>query len=211
MGLSISVGQLAWSLAEGYEEETEYARRDVQEINRVLVANGLPAHVEPETLPPFRNRCKGVGLPYSMIHYLRRACAFARQAPDEFTPAPAGSNPARDPRVDRELSVMFDSHLICHSDCDGFYVPLDFPEPLYDSTDDLAGGILGSSYGAMEELVLVAPVLGIRLVKGILPDAVADEINNERDGPLNTERYVWLKLFEKFRQSIEQKAVVTFG
>lgn len=206
MGLSVSVGRLAWCIAKGCsDEEIEDARNDIREINRVLAANGLPAHVEPETLPPFRDRCTGVGLPYSMIHYLRRAVAYARQAPKEFAPNLPG-DPTLDPRVDRELSVLMDSHLICHSDGDGFYVPIDFPEPLYSDN-----GVLGSSQAAMRELVLVAPLLGIRLKKGRLPDAVADELNTDRDNPLRTERYVWFKLFERFRFSIEAGAVVTFG
>lgn len=207
MGLSISVGRLAWCIAEGCsEEEIEDARDDIREINRILAANKLPAHVEPETLPPFKDRCRGVGLPYTMIHHLRRAVAYARQAPDEFVPPMAG-DPTSDDRVDRELSVMFDSHLICHSDGDGFYVPIDFPEPLY-----YDGGVLGSCQAAMRELVLVAPLLGIRLRKGKLSDAGAEEINKTPDDhPVRRERYVWLKLFERFRFSIEAGAVVTFG
>jgi hypothetical protein len=208
MGLSVSVGQLAWSLAQGYEEETAAARADVREVNRILAEHGLPPHVEPEVLPPFHDRCAGVGMPYSMLHYLRRAIAYARQAPDEFAPA-TDANPARDPRVEDELFSYFDSHLICHSDCGGFYVPIDFPEPLYGEHDTL-----GSCQAAMRELVLVAPLLGIRLnADGTLSDAEAEAINkSDRDGqPLRTERYVWLKLFERFRHSIATGALVTFG
>lgn len=205
MGLSVSVGHLAWCITESNDDEQiEQARADIREINRVLAENGLPEHIEPETLPPFRDRCTGAGLPYTMIHYLRRAIAYARQKPAAFTPDPDG-DPTRDPLVDRELSVLMDCHLICHSDGDGFYVPIDFPEPLY-----YEGGILGSSQAAMRELVQVAPLLGIRLRKGKLSDAVADEINADRDTPLRAERYVWLKLFERFRHSIETGAVVTF-
>jgi hypothetical protein len=211
MGLSISVGNLAWCIAEGLEEETEIARADIHEINRVLADNKLPAHVEPETLPPFHDRCRGVGLPYSMIHHLRRAVAYARQAPKEFVP-PIKGDPTQDPRVDRELSVFFDSHLICHSDGDGFYVPIDFPEPLYDLDAKPGIGTVGSSQAAMRELVLVAPLLGIQLENGALSDEMAEEINDDpSDHPLRTERYVWLKLFERFRFSIETGAAVTFG
>jgi hypothetical protein len=212
MGLSVSVGLLAWSLAEGEHEQAERVRRDVREINRLLAANGLPAHVEPETLPPFKDRCRGVGMPYDMIHHLRRAVAYARQAPAAFTPLPAGADPTRDPRVESELYGRFDSHLICHSDCDEFYVPIDFPDPLYD--DQTAGpiaGVLGSSQGAMRELLLVAPLLGIRLNGPALPDERAEEINGAGVGPLYVERYVWLKLFEAVRLSIELGSVVAFG
>lgn len=199
MGLSVSVGQLAWCLAEGCdEEEIEYARRNIREVNRVLAENGLPPHVEPEALPPFRDRCRGVGLPYSMIHSLRRAVAYARRAPEEFAP-PMTGDPTRDPRVEDELTIYFDSHLICHSDADGFYVPIDFPEPLY-----YDGGILGSSQGAMRELVQVAPLLGIDLVDGHLTDQMADVLNDDSDGPLEAERYVWFQFFERFRRSVEQ-------
>jgi hypothetical protein len=212
MGLSVSVGSLAWSLAQGLEKETVFARRDIREINRVLGAHGLPAHVEPQTLPPLNNRSRGVGLPYAMIHHLRRAVAFARQAPNEFTPLAKGADPARDPRVELELCGMFDSHLICHSDGGGFYVPTDFPDPLFDDHPDSSiAGVLGSSQRALRELVLVAPLLGIPLTDGVLSDAAADEINDEPDGPLHAERYVWLKLFEAFRLSVEHGAVVTFG
>lgn len=208
MGLSISVGHLAWCVAEGEDEQLEDVRDDLRRINRVLAAHGLPPHVEPWVLPPFRDRCTGVGLPYTMVHYLRRAVAYARHAPKRFTPCTG--DPTADPLVDRELSVHFDSHLICHSDCDGFYVPIDFPEPLY---EDAGTGIgqLGSSHAALRELVLTAPVLGIRLRNGALPDAVADELNAERDGPLRTERYAWFKFYERFRRSVEQEAAAWFG
>ena len=66
MGLSFSVGHLAWCAAEGHpDEELEFARGDIREIKRVLAADGLPPHVEPETLPPFNDRCRLRGMPYS--------------------------------------------------------------------------------------------------------------------------------------------------
>jgi hypothetical protein len=196
---------------EGDEGQAEHAREGIREINRILAANGLPPHVEPERLPPFHDRSKALGFPsYSMIHYLRRAVAFALNAPAQFTPVTEEEDPSEHPLVEDEV-YMLRSHLICHSDCGGFYAPVDFEEPLFDDREDtVIAGILGSSQRAIAELVLVAPLLGIRLMNGTLPDSVAGEINGERDGPLSTERYVWLKLFETFRRSVEQGAVVTF-
>ena len=57
----------------------------------------------------------------------------------------------------------------------GLLRPIDFPEPLYDELPDgdphcIEGGILGSSQGAMRELVRVAPLLDISLTAGILGD-----------------------------------------
>lgn len=213
MGLGITVGQLAYCIANASEEEIELARADIVEINRVLAAHGLPAHIEPETLPAFKDRSDvWAGFPYSWIHYLRRAIAFARQAPKEFAPT-GGGNPADDPRVDHELSVSMDSHLICYSDGDGFYVPIDFPEPLYDLREEGSIGTVGSSQQAMRELIQVAPLLKIPLTKGKLSDAKAKEIATEKENsqPLYIERKAWLRLFERLGASIKYNAVVTFG
>lgn len=217
MGLAVSVGGLAYAIRHGYDEDADHFRRELAEVNRVLVANGRPPHVEPEVLPAFRDRsdAAGVGQPYSYLHYLRRAVAIARQAPAEFGPAPADYDPNTDPRIDRELCVRMDSHLICHSDCEGYYVPQDFPDPLYDlDGDGLPGGILGSSQRALAELVQVAPLLDIKLRAGELTDSEAARVAADcRAGghPYEIERYVWLRLFERFQLSVEYGAAVSFG
>jgi hypothetical protein len=214
MGLSISVGRLAWCLEEGDEQDVEYTRRDIQEINRVLVANGLPRHTEPESLPAMKDRSLGwAGFPYSWLHYLRRAVAFARKAPDEFTPVKRGEDPAAHPLIERELSVRMDCHLICHADGAGFYVPVDFRDPLYDDTGKESIEMLGSCQRVMRELIQVAPLLGITLAKGKLSDLKAKRIAEEEQKaqPLWIERRAWLRLFERFRLSLEHGAVVTFG
>ncbi len=213
MGVSLSVGYLAWLNKEDADPEaTTWLRESLVHVNRVLRANGLPEHVEPEELPKLSDRGL-LGFPYSWLHYLRRAVAYARQAPAEFGPLPAGQQASEDDRIDRELSVFMDSHLICHSDCEGFYVPIDFPEPLYDDGDGLAGGILGSSQRALAEVILAAPLLEIEL-KGERPtNLVVDSIQKEDDDahPLWVERKVWLAMYEKFRLSIEHKTAVVFG
>ncbi len=153
-----------------------------------------------------------LGFPYSWLHYLRRAIAYARQAPTEFSPLPQGQEASADDRIDRELSVFMDSHLICHSDCEGYYVPIDFPEPLYDDGDELVGGILGSSQRALAEVILAAPLLGIELEDGKPMKTDVETIQEEDDThPLWIERKVWLAMYEKFRLSIEHKTAVVFG
>jgi hypothetical protein len=150
-------------------------------------------------------------MPYSWIHYLRRAYAYARRAPHEFAPLAEGENPTSDRRLDAEMYTHVDSHLVNHSDGGGFYVPIDFPEPLYDDHDDSpVAGMLGSSQGALRELIRTAPLLGIAVENGVIPDAVIDEINAEEDGPLLIERKAWLLLFERMSHSIEHKAAVEF-
>jgi hypothetical protein len=212
MGLGISLGVLAADDPD--PEGIEWLREDFAQINRVLAAHGLPPHEEPTSLPVIPYRGQLLGFPYAWLHYLRRAVAFARQAPDQFCPVAEGQNPADDERIDEELSVVMDSHLICHSDCEGFYVPIDFPEPLYDDQDEgLPGGILGSSQRALQETMQAASLLGIPLLGDKLSDDAARSMAEEPDEshPYWIERKVWLTMFEAFRHSIEYKCAVVFG
>lgn len=211
MALDISIGGLAASLEHGRDEDVKYYRKQFREVNRVLAAHGLPPHVEPETLPTLKSRSDLNRMPYSWIHYLRRAYAYARQAPHEFAPLPEGQSPTADRRLDAEMYTFAESHLVCHSDTEGYYVPIDFPEPIGDSRKkSLIGNVIGSSQGAMRELIKTAPLLGIPVENGVLPDAVADEINAEEDGPLYIERKAWLLLFDALSHSLEHKAAVAF-
>jgi hypothetical protein len=213
MGLAVSLGVLACG-PDADPEGIEWLRENFRQVNRVLAAHGLPPHVEPELLPDLPYRGQPLSFPYSWLHHLRRAVAFARQAPDQFCPVPQGSNPAEDERIDEELSVFMDSHLICHSDCEGFYVPIDFPEPLHDVQQEaLPGGILGSSQRALREVLLAAPLLGIPIEGEKLADEAAKDIAEEPDGshPYWIERKVWLTMFEAFRHSVEYKNAVVFG
>jgi hypothetical protein len=214
MGLAMSVGQLAFLRREdpdGYEP----LLKAFADVNRVLEANGLPPHHEPEELPDLVERYTSIGQPYSWLHYLRRAIAHVLRGRKKLTPCTG--DPTEDDLYDRVLCSS-DSHIICHSDCEGYYVPSDFPEPLYDDLPDgaehcIAGGILGSSQGAMRELVLVAPLLKIRLGRKGLSDREAAKIDKEEeeDSPFWVERQVWLKFYEKARLSIEHGTAIVFG
>lgn len=211
MSLSVWVGGLSECLKSEDRSERSAARRDLREINRLLVANGLPRHTEPETLPRMRSRYRGLGLPYDWLDYLRRAIAFARQAPDEFTPVAKGEDPAEDGWIEHEWALN-ESHVICHSDCEGYYVPVDFPDPLHhDSDDEIGGGILGSSYAGMRELLLVAPLINIPLRRGVVSAEIIARINRERRGRFYIERQVWMELFEAFRLSIKHGTAVKFN
>lgn len=213
MGLAIAVGYGPSRFAAD-PEGREWALADLEQVNRVLVVHDLPPHHEPATLPDLPARARPGSLPYSWLHFLRRAVAYARQAPARFGPAPDGYDPSTDDRIDHELAVRMDSHLICHSDADGFYVPIDFPEPLYDADDEdaLPGGVMGSSQQALEELIATAPLLGIPLVDGALTDEQARIIATEPAAttPYYRERAAWLKLFEALSQSIEHGCLVVF-
>jgi hypothetical protein len=214
MGLAVEVGMLA-DLKEHDEEGAQWLRDALADINAVFGEHKLPLHIEPEQLPPMNDRSIIGSFPYSFLHYLRRAYARWKQDPGSpIVPCSPDEDPASDPAIDQE-SCMFDSHLLCHSDCEGFYVPIRFSKVLIDDTnqDRIAGGLLGSSYKLMEELQSMAEYLAIQVDAGELSDAEAEKIRADvqAECDLWIERGVWLTLFEAARLSIQHKTAICFG
>jgi hypothetical protein len=143
-----------------------------------------------------------------------RAVAYARGAPDQFTAVRDGEDPSQDRHLDAEIYTFAESHLICHSWTEGYYVPIVFTDWLCDNRKGgLPGRILGSSQQGLRELVQTAPLLGIRLDGQELSDQAALAIAKEPDGanPLWIERKVWLSYFEAFRLSVEHRCAVVFS
>lgn len=210
MGLAVEVGVLA-DLIENDPEGADWLRESLDAVNLVLLDNGLPPHREPESLPPLDGRASILSYPYSFLHYLRRVAAHVAENPGWIaTPFPEPSDPAADPLADEHYSYM-ESHLLCHSDCEGFYLPIQFEEVIAD--DRVLGGMLGSSFMLQKELIAVAPALGIRLENAQLSDEVAESVNREAVGeaPLWIEKAVWLSLFEAARLSIQHQAAICFA
>jgi hypothetical protein len=211
MGLAIEVGMLAY-FTENDPEGADWFRKSIALVNEVLAENGLPQHLEPDKLSIESH--SSWGLPYSFLHHLRRFYARALVDPDWIpAPTPAGEDPTEDEVLDEEM-YMFASHLLCHSDCGGFYIPIEFDEILVDDDkhDRIPGGLLGSSYRLMAELIAIAPKLGIELDCGHLSEAEAAKIDRECEAQtgLWIEKIVWLSLFEASRSSIKHKTAICF-
>ncbi|WP_046247449.1 hypothetical protein [Hymenobacter terrenus] len=209
MGLTIGVNVLA-DLKKHDTEGYEWMKVELERVNKLLQQNNLPPHQEPETLfarvgrPPLGN------FSYSWLHYLRRAVAY--QINDEPL-TPSTGHPERDVVLDAEL-CMFRSHLICHSDAEGFYLPIDFEEPLFDDESaQVAGGIVGSSFGLQRELQAVAPLLSIALPNGAPSETLAAQIISEpeRGHPFWIERFVWLALYDSVKFSLRHGSAIVFG
>jgi hypothetical protein len=209
MGLAISIGMLDNVRAD--EEGHAHYKAAFDRLSAYLASQGHPGFVEPEhvaaTLPPHTS-----SFPYSFLHYLRRAFAHVRAGAKRVPPCPEGSNPADDVLIDEELTLHMDSHLVCHSDAEGFYVPIDFGDPLYPGdSDGVAGGIVGSSQQLVRELVRVAPAIGIELTAGKPSPAVLATLAKEGEGvSLYRERLVWLALYVNATASVEHKTVLVF-
>ncbi|WP_252867196.1 hypothetical protein [Janthinobacterium lividum] len=213
MGLAISVGALA-DLQEEDPEGAQWLVTALEEANLLLQKAGLPQHSEPATLPQLDSRVMLDSFPYSFLHTLRRAYAHARlDAQWRATPLADGEDATEDPVLDAAQDD-FDSHLICHSDCEGFYFPLVFEEVIFaDEEHALLGGMLGSSYSLRAELVTVAPALGIFLLGDELSDEEAARINARIDAEdgLERELVAWLATYEACRLSIEYKTAIVFN
>ncbi len=215
MGLGIVVGLLA-DLDESDEDGAAWVRAQLEIVNELLVEAGLQAHQEPTELGLIEMRSDLDSMPYSFLHYLRRAAARRRQDPTYVASAEdedGDGDPAQDPAV-QEAGESFDFHLLVHSDAEGFYVPQRFSEVIF-GTDDLpvAGGMLGSTQRLRDELVEVAPALGIELdADGELNDAEAARLNAiiGDDGPLYRELAAWLLLYEAARISIARGPMIVF-
>lgn len=213
MGLAVSVGLLA-DLNVHDSEGAEWCRESFAKVNGVLAENNLPMHHEPEHLPAFCSRADADSYPYSFLHYLRRVYAYVVADPKWIaTPFPEDAEPTEDNVLDSEM-YMFSSHLLCHSDTEGFYLPIDFDEVIVDDTDQdrVLGGLVGSSYRLMDELILVAPSLGITLTDGQLSDAEATRINYDADTEegLWIEKMVWICHYEAARLSIEHNTAISY-
>ncbi len=210
MGLVLSVGYLAEmkELEEAAEGVASF-RRQLDRLNAFLRKKGLPEHVEPEGQLPIRHRGQLNSFPYSGTHHLRRAVAYARRAPEEFATIDRKKDPARDYYVDA-VSCDFDCHLICHSDCEGYYVPIDFPDPLFsDKEDGIPGCMVGSSQRLLAELVQAAPLLGITLdADGRLSDAEAATLGELDDHKYERERAFWFAYYVVAQVSVDHKSLV---
>lgn len=211
MGLAVVVGILGDEL-ENDPEGVEWLRESFSSANALLSANNLPTHTEPETPIPESSRCSIEGYPYSFLHYLRRIYAHVARNPDwKLQEAREGEDPADDPVVEEETMQM-QSHLLCHSDAEGFYFPVDFENIIFDDDESLPGGMLGSTHRLMKELVTLAPYLGVKLQSGELSDSEAMRLNGdvEKEGTFWIEKCVWLSLFEAARLSLKYKAAICF-
>ncbi len=234
MGLSVTIGSLADAVKHD-QEAAEMLREAFAAVNEVLRENNLPVHTEPQQLPKILSR-SDTNLGYSYLHHLRRFYAHAVHDPSREL---QDTNPLEDPVLIEETNKM-SSHLLCHSDAEGFYLPIDFKDVIADNGSRIPGGFLGSSCRLMEELVFLAPTLGVELQGASLTDTEANKILDRFYAATNTAetgwrhrimrtkqqsilethliedpilvnvKMAWLTLFESARLSIEYRSAICF-
>jgi hypothetical protein len=193
MGLSLQVGY--W----GTIDNDSWLDSQLTIINSILLNHKLQPWGEPKIPVLERSRTENISIPYSWLDSLK--AAFLSRLYDPTWVANAVE----------ELGehLDFDSHLLNHSDCEGFYIPLDCSDFIID--DKAPGGILGSSYRLLDELILLAPALGIDLSSGELSDLEARRINdliNDSTSEIEPLLTAWIVFYEAARLSVKHRRIL---
>ncbi len=217
MGLAISVGILAEMKELGEEQGYEWRRDELDAVQEFLESRGFDTWEEPEDSSQLGMRSTLLSFPASNLHLLRRAYARFRKHPREtLDPVESGSLSDDDQAIIDFVGRLGDSHLLCHSDHNGYYVPVDFADPLFAPEEyEVPGyGAVGSSYGLKDELQIIAPRIDIRLNEdGSLPDSEVQRVNNMGDTSnhrFGAEQSVFVVLWEAARVSIKENAAICF-
>ncbi len=215
MGIGVTVGILADMLklrAQGEEDAYDDRVEDFRTINQILARRGLPLHNEPENIEVWsRDLFSAFGL-----QELRRVAAHIDRT--GRLPPPNDNDRGGDEILDEyyetaeEKPGKFD-HLIMHSDCDGYYIPIDFPHVLYCSEEpDFPYESLGSSQRLLaecrrvaDELQIPSGLTGIDIHKLGLDSASESTTGWKR---YYAESYVCVSLIEASEQSIRAGAAI---
>ena len=216
MGLNMVVGILADPEDLDEDDYTDMLRADFMVVREVLDRAGAGPWDEPALNE--RDTASFEMWGYSGLHTVRRLAAHLAQ--NARLPEPLkGQKATDDPLLKKayaDLPGDSDSpftHLIYHSDCEGYYVPVDFEQVIVD--ERLAGGYLGSSVRLLTETRSITAALG--LPEDLDPDS--DEIFQaaETETPAGNgwqrygiESYVCLRLIHAAEHSIETGAAIVF-
>ncbi|MEZ4388931.1 MAG: hypothetical protein R3D98_15405 [Candidatus Krumholzibacteriia bacterium] len=229
MGLALSVGllgDLKANDAEGFATFSAY----FNEVNVLLAENGLPAHVEPDTATPWDAEMFG----YSGLHYLRRIAAYVDSGLE--LPPPGDQNSSDDTRLQAyfndvtgvgvgALKKLFQKrvrfkrefdHLIVHSDAEGFYLPIDFPNVLLADDGRIPGGMVGSTPRLLAESDRLARILGIPSHLTNDSEELCDAADSQGEGgaiwqKYGVESFSCVSLREACRRSMDTGAAVVFA
>ena len=213
MGLTVVVGVLAGAGG----EDAGYVRAQLAVAGELLDRAGAGQWAEPEL--DERDVLAGDMWGYSGLHAVRRVAVHLGRTGILPDPLQEAHRAAGDPLLRKayaefpgELAGPFD-HLIHHSDCEGYYVPVDFGPVIAD--ERLAGGYLGSSVRLLAETRRVVSAVG--LPEDLDPDS--EEVIGACDaGPqasggwrrCGIESYGCLWLIQAAKHSIATGAAIAF-
>lgn len=181
MGLTILVGLLAQQ-----KDELEHLSLIFKNLNSILLQNALLPHNEPMRLSE-KDRFEAQMMGYGGLHYVRRLASHLAihnalpppttdyQIADSDDPAIEAlfarleKNGFRSTRhgllsgIMAHNSEMF-AHLMLHSDTQGFYIPQDFEDVVFDENEpqlEGLGGMVGSTFHLLRECEILAKKIGL--------------------------------------------------
>lgn len=207
MGLGISVGMLC-DQARNDPEGFEIHREGFDQLTRALAQEGIDWR-EPEVLHETGEHDYSGGFPYSYLAHLRRAFTLTQLGePVTAVSATSDEQYERDQEKVGDETTMFSSHLLCHADYAGYYIPVDFPDPLFlpEEAEVGGGGMVGSSQQLLAELRSFAPAIGIRLDES----GAAKEDKPADDDPFDAEKFAWWQLYRACLASVESGQAIVF-
>ena len=210
MGLNVVVG----ILVDAEDDAADHFGCDFAVIRELLDMAGAGQWNEPDLAEG--DDLEGDMWGYSGLHALRRVAVHL--AATGTLPRPLEASKATDdPLLKKAYAALpgdpagpFD-HLIYHSDCEGYYVPVDFGQVIVD--ESVAGGYLGSSVRLLAETRRIATALG--LPEDLDPDS--EEVFSATDADAaggwqryGIESYVCLRLIQTAKHSIATGAAIAF-
>jgi hypothetical protein len=196
-------------------EGLDIHRRGFTRLSQALTAEGISWH-EPEVTDPPAVLAFSGGFPYSYLARLRRILILASLG-EPVTPVSeygAAQYDRDEGKIMDETSVLV-SHLLCHSDAGGYYVPVDFGDPLFlpEEAEVRGAGMVGSSQRLLAELAGIASPLGISPGgEGVASAAQEDgpAVGPPSDDPFELERFAWHQLYQACLASITSGHAIVF-
>jgi hypothetical protein len=233
MGLCVSVG-LAADLKEHDPEGYENFKAQMAKVNQALRAEGLPEHHEPDTVGP-DDFVSFEMFGYSGLHYLRRIAAHISYTGK--LPPPGDNESSKDALLEQYYTESIQekapkgflalfkkppksnafefNHLLHHSDCEGYYLPVEFSVIFPDPKLKVAGEMIGSSHCLLRECKRLAEVLAIP--HDIDPESAElwDAADNQGQGDgwrrYGVESFTCVRLLHACEASIRSGAVLVFA
>ncbi|QFG22902.1 hypothetical protein [Actinomadura sp. WMMB 499] len=214
MGLGMVVGLLADMEAQGDVEYADTVRAEFALIGELLVEAGAGSWDEPRLTA---QDVQAYGMGYSGLHTVRRLAVHLARRGRLPEPLEDFSRAAKDRLLKKAYARMPDGgpfdHLVHHSDCEGYYVPVPFDALIVD--ERLTGGWLGSSVRLLDEVRRIAAAL--ELPEDLDPDSEeVDEVlrgerrSAERWRRYGVESFTCLQLIGAAKHSLATGAAIAF-
>ncbi|MFJ4781262.1 hypothetical protein [Streptomyces sp. NPDC088762] len=215
MGLNIVVGVLVDAEDDDY---TAMVRTDFVAIGELLERAGARQWAEPDLDEEEGAEFEAWG--YSGLHNVRRLAVHLAASGRLPEPLDGSQRATDDPLLSEVYEALpsdppgpFD-HLVHHSDCEGYYVPVDFAHVIVDKK--APGGYLGSSVRLLEEARRLAEALGLPEdldphSEEVFEAADAEKLATAGWRRYGVESYVCLQLLHAAKLSISTGAAIAFS